>query len=85
MAPTDAERLLALLREPCCPICILARRAAREYLETRLLRLSTGASQGPKALYEQDPPMVSGAVLCSPPLAQAGSARGTAPRGAPVE
>lgn len=65
MAPTDAERLLALLREPCCPICILARRAAREYLETRLLRLSTGASQGPKALYEQDPPMVSGAVLCS--------------------
>lgn len=35
-APTDAERLLELLLEPCCPVCTLSRQAALSYLDEQL-------------------------------------------------
>ncbi|WP_211209137.1 hypothetical protein [Calidithermus timidus] len=37
-ASTDAEGLLGLLLEPCCPICTLSRQAALSYLDERLTR-----------------------------------------------
>jgi hypothetical protein len=58
-ALTDAERLLALLCEPCCPICTLSRQAALKYLKAQLLH-----QQGSPAADDAGRG-VGGGVLCS--------------------
>ncbi|PZA06911.1 hypothetical protein [Meiothermus sp. Pnk-1] len=47
-APTDAERLLELLLEPCCPICTLSRQAVLSYLDEQLVRSGVSGLPSPQ-------------------------------------